>query len=155
MKRQCSLHPVQLLPAGWSCICLWPWHRIKAGDKPPQLVSAPLPSSAWALTVWGRKMVKLAEVSGEAELFITSTWVEHLSQRKGVAPWDRWLLLVVAGCCRVQVRVCCTKLQQHRGVIAVWYSRAQVLIQRVEAVVSVLIDYYYSVDEMMGHYCYS
>lgn len=145
MKRQCSLHPVQLLPAGWSCICRWPWHRIKAGDKPPQLVSAPAPSPAWALTVWGRKMVKLAEVSGEAELFITSTWIELLSWAKERgSTLSCWL---VQGVCQNQ--------QQRRGVIAVWYSRAQVVIQWVEVVVSVLIDYYYSVDEMMGHNCYS
>lgn len=35
--KSCTLHPVQLLPAGWNSICLCLWHRIKgtsAGDSP-------------------------------------------------------------------------------------------------------------------------
>lgn len=63
--KSCSLHPVQLLPVGWSSICLWFWHRIKAEDKPPQLVTDPLLITALGLIVWARKIYKLAANSVE------------------------------------------------------------------------------------------
>lgn len=87
--ESCSLHPVQLRPAGWSSICLWLWLRIKAGDGPPQLATAPSPVTARSLTVWGRKMVKLAAASVELAFAKSSSLHSaelsfELRQRKGM-----------------------------------------------------------------------
>lgn len=143
--ESCSLHPVQLRPAGWSSICLWLWLRIKAGDRPPQLVTAPSPVTAWSLTVWGRKMVKLAAASVElafAKSYITFSWIELWAEaKKGDVPPE--LVLVSAGCISESVALMpwITKSQQHqhRGVVAVSYSRAQVVIQWVKEGVPVLL----------------
>lgn len=78
-----SLHPVQILPAGWSSICLWLWHKIKAGGKPPQLVTDPLPKTASALIVWARKMDTLGAASVELVLgVIILCWVVLYNEAK-------------------------------------------------------------------------
>ena len=92
MESRC-LYPVQLLPAGWSSICLWRWLRIKVEDKPPQLVTGPEPLTPWALTVLSRKMVKFScsqcKINVCKEFVIKFSWTElWVGAEDGDAPTE-------------------------------------------------------------------
>lgn len=71
------------------------------GSKAPQLVTALLPITMWAVILQGRETVKLAETSVEASfksLSLHSVEVTFkLSQTKGDAPSEP--VLVSTGCC--------------------------------------------------------